>query len=368
MATGLSPEDLEALAVLPSLDAQEANLRRQLEMATQLRNRQRPTYSGPAGSFFGGLANAIDERQAAGQQQGLQAQIDALLQQRASGDTAGARLKAMTAQQGLEKGALDISAGKQRMERDAADAARLRDPLSPRAQMGAELLRKMGVAVPPGASAEDIEAQMQAATRLEISRQAGLDRGLSRRMSQEAREDRIRQGLEEREVGGYDFAPGRIPSKDNAKKFTDAVTAVNGMRGDLDALEENFKAKGTESFFGADQARQSAARESILLQLKELQNLGVLNGRDYEILSRIVPDTSSPMAMLSNNTTLAAQFGEFRRQLENRLQAGAGAMGYAKKGGQTGAPTSAAGASGLTPEKQRRLEELRAKKAAGALR
>jgi hypothetical protein len=356
----LTPDEMKMLESLPTLAGEEAALQRQLAQAAALRNRPMPEFSTPWGQAFGSLGHVIGRARGALTSGDLNAKVGDVRQKMSAGEALKARLEAMKAQQGLQAGEQQIGAQKADMERKAAEAERAGQAIAP------ELAAMLGQFMPgrdfASLTYRDMEKMLGPLTALSGKQEAAKDRALQREMMRGAREDRIRQGLEEREVGGYDFSPGRIPSKDNAQKFTQAVTAVNGMRGDLDALEENFKAHGTESLFGANQARQSGARESIMLQLKELQNLGVLNGKDYEILSRIVPDTSSPTAMLSKNSTLAAQFGEFRRQLENRLQAGASTMGYAKKGG-AGAPAGGAvsAPSGLTPEEAAELQALEAR-------
>lgn len=363
---GLSPEDLEALTALPALDAQEANLRRQLEMATQLRNRQRPTYSGASGSFFGGLANVIDERQAVGQQQSLQAQLDALLKQRAPGETAGARLRAMTAQQGLEKGALDLSAGKQRMEVEKAEADRAARPAT---SLGAALLQRLSPGLPvEGALQSDVERAYGPAGAVASLGDARAERGLRR----------------EERAAGKEAAKGKA-----------AADAEEGLRKEVMTNPVTKRAlivsTGMEKIRAA-QADPSAAGDLALVfgLMKVLDPDSVVRESEQATAAnaRGVPDAvrATWNRVLGGERLTPAQRADFLKtaQMQAAAEAGqfqklAGAYGNLAEsmgvdrsrvvlpiGLEASAPSAAA--TGLSPEKQRRLEELRAKKAAGALR
>ena len=51
----------------------------------------------------------------------------------------------------------------------------------------------------------------------------------------------------------------------------------------------------------------SNAYNNMMLQAKEAYNLGVLNGPDYDILTSIVKDPTSPSALLVSKSTLEKQ-------------------------------------------------------------
>jgi hypothetical protein len=151
----LKPEELAALAELPGLEAEQANLQRQLAAAAAIRGQPLPRHSTGFGAALGGLGRVFSEIGGIQRSNDLEAQMQALLARRAPAEAAGARLKALMAQQGLEKGALDLSAGKQRMEIDKAEADRAARPVLP---MSAALINRLTPGLPmDGVLQSDIE-------------------------------------------------------------------------------------------------------------------------------------------------------------------------------------------------------------------
>jgi hypothetical protein len=140
--------------------------------------------------------------------------------------------------------------------------------------------------------------------------------------------EKRRQALEERQVGGLEFAPGRTPAKDDATKMKSTVERVNGILNDLERMSDVYERKGAEFGWGADLATSQGSREQIMLNLKELENLGVLQKLDVDALSRIIPDPNSIKGALSPET-MKATFENFNRQLRDIVATKAGARGYA---------------------------------------
>lgn len=142
-----------------------------------------------------------------------------------------------------------------------------------------------------------------------------------------AQQERLRRDMDERAVGGLEFQEGRLPAKADAQALKSTVEAVRAIDNSLRRMEDVFGQKGAEFGFGSDRAASVQAREDAILAMKEVANLGVLNGRDYEILSRLLPDPNSTRGVLAPGD-IKSQFDEFRRQLASKLAASADARGY----------------------------------------
>lgn len=140
--------------------------------------------------------------------------------------------------------------------------------------------------------------------------------------------EKRRQALEERQVGGLEFAPGRTPAKDDATKMKSTVERVTGILNDLERMSDVYARKGAEFGWGADLATSQGSREQVMLNLKELENLGVLQKLDVDSLSRIIPDPNSMRGALDKDG-MRAQFDNFNRQLRDLVATKAGARGYA---------------------------------------
>lgn len=87
--------------------------------------------------------------------------------------------------------------------------------------------------------------------------------------------------------------PGSEPEKAQRKE----EHRLGSTQSSLDRYEKALEATGPTFFMGAGKAKLQTAYNDLMLEMKELYNLGVLNGPDLEIMERT----------LTNPTTLTAQ-------------------------------------------------------------
>jgi hypothetical protein len=191
----LSSEDLAALAQLPGLDAEQANLQRQLEAARALRAAPTPNYSSGAGALFGGLGTVFENAGISNQRRDLEAKMGELLKRRMAPDAAMARAKGLQLQQGLEKGGLDVEATRQRMGRDAAEEARLGSPIAP------ELSTMLNQFMPgrdfSGLTYRDLDRMIGPLATLSGRQEAAKDRAFQRTLAGQNRKDAAEAKLAE---------------------------------------------------------------------------------------------------------------------------------------------------------------------------
>lgn len=92
------------------------------------------------------------------------------------------------------------------------------------------------------------------------------------------------------QTGATVQAPGNLQPRDaaTATDITKQRRAVAGVKGALGTFKENIEQNGVALLPGITRAGQETDYENLQLQMKELYNLGVLNGPDLALMRRIV--------------------------------------------------------------------------------
>lgn len=92
------------------------------------------------------------------------------------------------------------------------------------------------------------------------------------------------------QTGATVKAPAGLQPRDaaTATDITKQRRAVAGVRGALDAFKANIETNGIALMPGVVRSGQETDYENLQLQMKELYNLGVLNGPDLALMRRIV--------------------------------------------------------------------------------
>jgi len=173
-------------------------------------------------------------------------------------------------------------------------------------------------------------------------------------------------------ISGAKPASEYTPSQQS--KFIQQAQTLDAVDGALKAYIDLIDAAGPQLWttgIGGDnpKAKQlDAARTAILIQAKELFNLGVLNGPDLEIISSAVPDVTGSEALGKSAASAKAQLSVLtdyisrgRNQIPTDLLERARPNAKKTRVGVPfllAKPTPAAGA--LSPEEQAELEALRA--------
>ncbi|QSQ14042.1 hypothetical protein [Myxococcus landrumensis] len=156
----------------------------------------------------------------------------------------------------------------------------------------------------------------------------------------EEREEKRRLTLAEREVGGFDFVnPESPPSVDAAKKMAAVVTARDAITGSLGRLQNLFDEHGTE-IAGPVASQMESEWKNITDQVRMLSDMGVPNGRDYEMLAKQIPQTVGLGASTTANKTIGVKFDTLRQQVDDLVGSTAKAYKY-KPIGSPSAPADA---------------------------
>lgn len=116
------------------------------------------------------------------------------------------------------------------------------------------------------------------------------------------------------------------PSTPTEKQRNDvrrATTAYNGIKEGLQDYRSLVEKHGTEIIPGEGKDALIAARRTLQLQLKELFNLGVLNGPDLALMNQLMTDPTDPMVMMGNiasGSDMRERVGANITQLEGMLE------------------------------------------------
>jgi hypothetical protein len=105
----------------------------------------------------------------------------------------------------------------------------------------------------------------------------------------------------EAQPGGFPGAGGKsspfAPTAGQVGEARKQALVIDKLMGSLNALEKNVRENGMQiGGMGALGATQEALFQDNILQLKELQNLGVLQGRDEAIL---IQQLSNPTSLMT---------------------------------------------------------------------
>lgn len=99
---------------------------------------------------------------------------------------------------------------------------------------------------------------------------------------------------EERSIEDFDFQPGKLPTSDDKKKVAQAKEVLDTMLYNINSIADKVKESGVslQSSLGSGE-QLGRYYEDLALQAKEMYRLGVLNGKDYELLTKIIPNPAS---------------------------------------------------------------------------
>lgn len=114
-------------------------------------------------------------------------------------------------------------------------------------------------------------------------------------------------------------------SKEEMVKFREGTAKMASSAQLIKSLEDMVDEHGTESFsLGSASKIMGEKYGNLILQLKELKNLGVLQKIDIEALEKVVPNPTS----LMRTQTWKDQMDSFKQQLADDIQLGAAMRGY----------------------------------------
>lgn len=137
-------------------------------------------------------------------------------------------------------------------------------------------------------------------------------------------------------IEGLEVLPGHQPSVKDAEDVKKGSEVYNNIVGQLDRLDAIYKESGT-NVFGEAATEQEQLVTGIQMDLKELQNLGVINGPDLQLLRTQVPDPTSGVENVKGafgQDRVGTKSAGFRTTLDARFDNKLKARGFTRQGAQ----------------------------------
>lgn len=136
-------------------------------------------------------------------------------------------------------------------------------------------------------------------------------------------------------IGDYVVAPHANPTKDDVKKFKNSVEAFEQIESLSMDLGKLIKRHGTEVLPTRAKDEMSSKLIAMQLKLKELNNLGVLNGPDLMLLNKQLPNPTEVRAGLKEMMDpgrASANLDHFNESLRKIVDASAHVRGFVRPG------------------------------------
>lgn len=133
--------------------------------------------------------------------------------------------------------------------------------------------------------------------------------------------------LAEREVGGFKFAPGRTPSLEGSKIMAGAAKEIGRIRRSLTNLRELYAIHGTE-LFGTKAGLMESEFMNITNAARVMNDMGVPNGRDYEMLAKEIQDPTTLKDLFTSKGRNLAKMDLMRRRADELANDTAKIYGY----------------------------------------
>lgn len=167
-------------------------------------------------------------------------------------------------------------------------------------------------------------------------------------------------------IPGYEAIPGiEIPAA-NVKEASQALTRTTVIKDLLGGLIDKYTKEGIKVIPGESQAEMESTVTDIQMELKELNNLGVLAGPDMGLLLAQLPDPTginSALKSVAGKTLgqgdpIISKFKTFQKNLDRKLKSKMSTYGYRKVGEQGGGDDER---GGLSAEEYSEYQRLKAK-------
>lgn len=232
--------------------------------------------------------------------------------------------------------------------REAAERRALEDPNSPETRQRRELAAKFTGKTPEdfnhvnGAQLDKNLPMMEHLYKIEQQRQARLDalnaqagQRADAKAERELRREEIKKDKQDAKdaavrVPDLEVMSGYAPAAKDTADVRKAKEYYDNLTQNLARLDASHKRSGT-NLTGDDAAEQAAIVTDIQMNLKELQNLGVLTGPDLALLQKQVPD---PTAFAENVKDMVGEgrydtvSKTFRTTLDTRYDNALRSRGY----------------------------------------
>lgn len=158
--------------------------------------------------------------------------------------------------------------------------------------------------------------------------------------------------LAEREVGGFKFAPGRTPDADSAKKMRDSAIEIGKLQRSLGNLKSLYSKYGTE-LYGDRAGLMESEFITVTNAARNLNNMGVPNGKDYEMLAKELQDPTTLKDLFTSKGRSLAKMDLLDKRMTSLVDDTARVYGYTRDAVQappTRAPATKPKPTGKRPE------------------
>lgn len=124
----------------------------------------------------------------------------------------------------------------------------------------------------------------------------------------------------ERNVGGFTFDPSNPPSADASKKMADvSLAATNAKRG-IEKLRNLYAKHGTE-VVGSVSGEMGAEWKAVTDQLRNIGNMGVPNGKDYEMLALELPNPTEASDFWRSKSRVLSILDTVNKRMDDTVDA-----------------------------------------------
>jgi hypothetical protein len=135
-------------------------------------------------------------------------------------------------------------------------------------------------------------------------------------------------------VPGFSIASGAKPTAKDSETIKEMVTSTKNASDVIDALSARIAADGTEILPTGAKREIDLLQTNLLMQMKELEKLGVLNGPDLTLMLKEVGDATSVKENLlpGAGKQIVTNLKNLKGLLSQKLQNAVSARGYIQEG------------------------------------
>lgn len=138
-------------------------------------------------------------------------------------------------------------------------------------------------------------------------------------------------------INGLSLIPNTLISKESVNKTKQAYDTYLNLQKQIESLKEQYKANGTE-LVGNKAEVMKATTRGVQLTLKELENLGVLNGPDLSLMEQMVPNptgvSGTARGMLNPllGDKVIPMLDNLQKRIDTKLDANLQVNGFKREG------------------------------------
>jgi hypothetical protein len=111
-----------------------------------------------------------------------------------------------------------------------------------------------------------------------------------------------------------------IPGGPKEEKYRAGKLKLEQVQQSVDNYESLLDKYGSEIWPGKPKEELASSYTDLLLEMKELYNLGVLNGPDLELMQKVITDPTSMSAQVFSSETLKAPLELVKKKIKSAIE------------------------------------------------